>query len=145
MKIMVSCLLSLVALSIFAHDPESVTGENKEFSVDTNAIPWSLIPIPELDHQLPVKPLIQDAETGMSAMKIKYEAGFTNKWHTHNTGHGMYVLDGILNTHKGAFGPGEFVWFPEGERMFHGATDDNDVIFIFMTNKQFDIHYEANE
>ena len=27
-----------------------------------------------------------------------------------------YVLDGILKAHAGSFGPGSFVWFPEGWR-----------------------------
>ena len=111
-------------------------------SIDTNRVPWSHIPIPEIDHELPVKMLIDDPDTGMSVAKVKYVAGFTNPWHTHNCAHGMYVLDGILETHKGSFGPGEFVWFPEGERMFHGATTDNDVTFLFITNKAMDIHYE---
>jgi hypothetical protein len=31
------------------------------------------------------------------------------------------VLEGELVTHKGTFGPGSFVWFPEGEVMEHGA------------------------
>lgn len=114
-------------------------------SIDTNKMPWSYIPIPELNHQLPVKLLLDDPETGMSILKMKYTAGFTNAWHTHKCAHGMYVLDGTLNTHKGTFGPGEFVWFPEGERMFHGATEENDVIFLFITNKPFDIHFESVE
>lgn len=111
-------------------------------SVNTNKIPWMHMPMPELDHQLPIKILAADPETGMSVMKIKYEAGFTNTWHTHNCAHGMYVLDGILETSKGSFGPGEFVWFPEGERMFHGATKENGVTYLFITNKKFDINYE---
>jgi len=111
-------------------------------SVDTNKIPWMKKPIPELNHELPVKMLIDDPDTGMSVLKVKYEAGFTTTWHTHNCAHGMYVLDGILNTSKGQFGPGEFVWFPEGEKMFHGATDDNDCTYIFIINKPFDIHFE---
>lgn len=111
--------------------------------MNTNEIPWSLVPIPELGHQLPVKQLIDDPDTGMSILKIKYEAGFTNTWHTHHCAHGMYVLDGILNTSKGRFGPGEFVWFAEGERMFHGATEDNDAVFLFITNKPFDITFEG--
>lgn len=57
----------------------------------------------------------------------------------------MYVLDGKLNTSRGQFGPGEFVWFPEGERMFHGATGENDVIFLFIINKPFDIAFEPVE
>lgn len=111
-------------------------------SVNTNEIPWSFFPIPEMNHNLPIKMLISDRDTGMSVMKIKYEAGFTNLWHTHQCAHGMYVLDGVLETHKGMFGPGEFVWFPEGERMFHGATQENDVIFLFITNKPFNIEFE---
>lgn len=113
--------------------------------IDTNRIPWQKKPIPELNHELPFKLLINDPDTGMSVMKMKYEAGFTTTWHTHHCAHGMYVLEGILNTHKGSFGPGEFVWFPEGERMFHGATEDNDVTYLFIVNKPFDIHFEPQE
>lgn len=29
--------------------------------------------------------------------------------------------------------------------MLHGATDENDVTFLFITNKTFDIHYEHIE
>jgi hypothetical protein len=50
-------------------------------------------------------------------------------------------LDGILKTHAGSFGPGSFVWFPEGSQMEHGATQDNDVTFLFIANKPVDIHY----
>jgi quercetin dioxygenase-like cupin family protein len=116
--------------------------ENDGHTVNTNKVPWQKIPIPELNHELPVKMLIDDPDTGMSVMKVKYEAGFTTTWHTHHCAHGMYVLEGILNTHKGTFGPGEFVWFPEGERMFHGATDENDVTYLFIVNKPFDIQFE---
>lgn len=125
------------ALPLLAHEETTLP----EGAVDTNSIPWALVPIPELNHKLPVKPLFEDSETGASATKIKYQAGFTNTWHTHTTGHGMYVLDGVLNTHKGQFTPGQFVWFPAGEKMYHGATNDNDVIFIFITSKAFDIEY----
>jgi hypothetical protein len=53
----------------------------------------------------------------------------------------MYVLEGVLVTSAGNFGPGNFVWFPEGTTMFHGAQSDNDVTFLFITNKPFDIHF----
>ena len=132
-------LLISTALSAVADERALI---DEHFAVDTNEIPWIRVPIPELDHQLPLKPLFEDLRSGASASKLKYEAVFTNTWHSHSTGHGMYVLDGILRTNKGEYGPGEFVWFPEGERMFHGATEDNDVIFIFIINKHFDIHYE---
>ena len=68
-------------------------------SWDTHTMPWEIRHIDELDGDLAAKPLIEDPDTGMSVMKMKYFAGFTNEWHTHNCAHGMYVLDGILKTH----------------------------------------------
>jgi quercetin dioxygenase-like cupin family protein len=53
----------------------------------------------------------------------------------------MYVLEGRLVTHKGTFGPGTFVWFPEGEVMEHGASADGDTTVVFVTNKRFRIDY----
>ena len=77
-------------------------------SWDTNTMPWEIRHIDELDGDLAAKQLIEDPGTGMSVMKMKYFAGFTNEWHTHPCAHGMYVLDGILKTHAGSFGPGSF-------------------------------------
>ena len=82
-----------------------------------------------------------DPDTGMSVQMIRYEAGFTNPWHRHNCAHGIYILEGSLRTHQGTFGPGSFVWFPEGMLMEHGATDDAAVTTLFITNKPFDIRY----
>jgi hypothetical protein len=53
----------------------------------------------------------------------------------------MFVLEGTLVTHRGVFGPGSFVWFPEGEVMEHGASAEGDVIVVFITNKAFRIDY----
>ena len=53
----------------------------------------------------------------------------------------MFVLEGQLVTHKGTFGPGSFVWFPEGEVMEHGASAEGDVTVVFITNKPFRIDY----
>ncbi|MCZ0985437.1 cupin domain-containing protein [Streptomyces diastatochromogenes] len=81
--------------------------------------------------------------TGMEVLKVVYRAGFTNPWHTHNCAHGIYVLDGTLTTHQGDYPAGSFVWFPEGGTMTHGAGDDGDCTFLFITNKPFDIQYVA--
>jgi quercetin dioxygenase-like cupin family protein len=72
---------------------------------------------------------------------VRYPAGFTNTWHHHPCAHGMFVLEGTLVTHQGSFGPGNFVWFPEGMTMEHGATQTEDVTVLFLTNKRFEIHY----
>ena len=114
---------------------------NSVIKVDTNKIPWIDLVIPELGAVIKSKPCIIDDDTGMSVAKVCYPAGFTNVSHTHNCAHGMFVLDGILITSEGNFGPGEFVWFPEGQVMTHGAQTDNDVTFLFITNKPFDVNY----
>ncbi len=110
--------------------------------INTNKIPWSNIPMLNGKLNIPAKFLHVDSGTGMSILKMKYPAGFTNPWHTHDCAHGMYVLDGVLETNKGKFGPGEFIWFSELERMYHGASEENDVTFLFFTNKTFNIKYE---
>lgn len=112
---------------------------------DSSRMPWTTFLVPQTGAELPSKALFSDPDTGMQVMMLRYAAGFTNVWHTHSHAHGMYVLDGVLATHKGEFGPGNFVWFPEGGWMEHGATQDNDVTFLFITNKPFDIAYDGDE
>lgn len=110
-------------------------------SVDASRIPWDTLLVEQTGAKIPVKPLFSDPDTGMSVQIIRYAAGFTNIWHSHPCGHGMYVLDGILKTHQGEYGPGNWVWFPEGGWMEHGATEASDVTFLFITNKPFSICY----
>ena len=114
-------------------------------AVDTNTQEWIGFPIPQLGVELPAMPLIDDPDTGMQVMKLRYRAGWTNPWHTHPCAHGIYVLEGSLTTHQGTFGPGSFVWFPEGGIMEHGASADGDCTLLFITNKPFDIHYVDKE
>ena len=85
--------------------------------------------------------LHDDEDTGMMVRLITYPKGAVTPRHDHNCAHGMYVLKGTLRTNLGDFGPGSFVWFEEGEEMFHGAADDEAVETIFITNKAFDITY----
>ena len=113
--------------------------------VDTLSEQWQDFPVPAINANLEHVPLLNDPETGTMAVKMVYRAGFTNTWHTHPCGHGMYVLEGTLKTHQGNYGPGSFVWFPEGGTMEHGATEDGDCTFLFVTNKPFDIHHVGSE
>jgi quercetin dioxygenase-like cupin family protein len=108
---------------------------------DSRAMPWEDRFIPELGKTLFAKRFLEDPETGVTVRLVKYPAGFTNTWHTHPCAHGMFVLEGTLVTHGGSFGPGAFVWFPEGMTMQHGATQAEDVTVLFLTNKRFKIHY----
>ena len=110
--------------------------------IDAVSMPWESRWNETLGKTLYRKNLITDPDTGMEVRLVKYPAGVINKLHTHPCAHGMYVLEGNLVTHKGTFGPGSFVWFPEGMKMEHGATQTEDVTALFLTNKKFEIWYQ---
>ena len=114
-------------------------------AIDTNKLPWEEGFIEPTGRKIFRKTFFSDPETGMMVRIVKYPAGVINPAHIHHCGHGMYVLEGTLVTNKGTFGPGSFVWFPEGETMEHGAKADADVVALFITNKPFDIHYVDNK
>jgi quercetin dioxygenase-like cupin family protein len=110
-------------------------------AIDANSLPWEERFNEKIGRALYRKNLIEDPDTGMEVRLVRYPAGIINPLHTHHCAHGMYVLEGTLATNAGNYGPGCFVWFPEGLDMEHGATADADVTVLFITNKPFDIHY----
>lgn len=114
-------------------------------TLDTGKTPWEILPLHYINADLEKLSLHDDAETGMMVLKLVYRAGFTNPWHSHFCGHGFYVLDGILDTHQGQYGPGSWVWFPEGGVMYHGATKEQDCTVLFVTNKKFSIHFVGDK
>src|SRR5436305_12586411 len=111
------------------------------YAIDTAAQPWQERFNDKIGRALYRKDLYTDPQTGAEVRLVRYPAGVVNPRHTHPCGHGMYVLEGTLVTHKGAFGPGTFVWFPEGEVMEHGASAAGDVTGFFVTNKTFRMDY----
>jgi quercetin dioxygenase-like cupin family protein len=110
-------------------------------AIDAARLPWEERHSDAIGKAIFRKELFSDPDTGMLVRLVRYPAGVINPAHTHPCGHGMYVLEGTLVTHKGKFGPGCFVWFPEGEVMEHGASADSDVVVVFITNKPFRIDY----
>ena len=113
-------------------------------AIDVAAKPWEERFNEQAGKTLYRKELHRDPDTGMEVRLVRYPAGFTNPLHTHPCAHGMYVLEGTLVTREGRFGPGHYVWFPEGNVMEHGATAEEDVTVLFITNKPFEIHYVKN-
>jgi quercetin dioxygenase-like cupin family protein len=109
--------------------------------VDANGIPWAEVFNDKIGRALLRKELFTDPETGVMIRLVRYPAGVINPLHTYPCGHGMYVLEGDLVTNQGIFGPGTFVWFPEGAVMEHGASAAGDVTVLFVTNKAFRIDY----
>jgi quercetin dioxygenase-like cupin family protein len=116
-------------------------GDSQFFAIDTLKMAWEESFNEKIGKSLFRKELFSEPETGMLVRLVRYPAGVINPSHTHPCGHGMYVLEGNLVTHKGTFGPGSFVWFPEGEVMEHGASPEADVVVVFITNKPFRIDY----
>jgi quercetin dioxygenase-like cupin family protein len=114
---------------------------NEFFSVDTSEQPWEERYNEKIGKAILRKKLYTDPDTGAEVRLVRYPAGVVNPLHTHPCGHGLYVLEGQLVTHKGTFGSGTFVWFPEGEIMEHGASPEADVTVLFITNKRFRIDY----
>jgi quercetin dioxygenase-like cupin family protein len=111
------------------------------YAIDTNLVPWEERPNERIGRSLFRKVLYTDPDNGAEIRLVRYPAGVINPRHTHPCGHGMFVLEGRLVTHDGTYGPGTFVWFPEGSIMEHGASADGDVVVMFITNKAFRIDY----
>ena len=109
--------------------------------IDSTSLPWEERFNEKVGRALFRKNLIKDPDTGIEIRLVRYPAGVVNPLHTHPCAHGMFVLEGTLLTHQGRFGPGNFVWFPEGEKMEHGASAERDLVVLFMTNKPFEVHY----
>lgn len=114
---------------------------NVFYAINTQEVPWLERFNETIGRALFRKELYEDPESGMFVRLVRYPAGVINPGHTHPCGHGMFVLEGTLVTHRGSYGPGTFVWFPEGEVMEHGASPEGDVTVVFITNKTFRIDY----
>ena len=116
--------------------------QSKEFHPDN--MEWIEIFDEHMKKTIYDKRLVQpeDTDTGMMINFSKYPAGYYKTFHKHHCAHGIYVMKGILRTDKGEYGPGNFVWHPEGLSARHGATENEDCEFLFITNKPFDIYYE---
>lgn len=85
------------------------------------------------------KKMVSDEKTGMVVNVSHYPKGYRMGWHTHSCAHGIYVIEGAMDTNLGVVKQGEFVWWPAGEEMDHGATMTEACTFLFITNAPFDI------
>jgi quercetin dioxygenase-like cupin family protein len=75
-----------------------------------------------------VDPLIQaDAPARIFAANVTFEPGARTAWHTHPLGQTLIVTagGGLVQRWGGPIEqirPGDVVWFPPGEKHWHGAT-----------------------
>jgi quercetin dioxygenase-like cupin family protein len=87
------------------------------------------------------KTLLANTQNATGVDLLRYPAGVVTPIHTHPHGHGMYVLQGHLVTNHGTFDPGTFVWFPDGERIYHGAANDAETVVLFIRHEPFEINF----
>ena len=85
------------------------------------------------------KAMVTEPKTGMIVNVSYYPKGYRMGWHRHSCAHGMYIIKGAMQTNIGLVKQGEFVWFPADTEMDHGATMEEDCMFLFITNAPFDI------
>ena|SRR5438477_9780867 len=75
-----------------------------------------------------VDPLFQaPAPARAGAGKVTFEPGARTAWHTHPLGQTLIVIDGfgLVQRDGGSIEeirPGDIVWFPPGEKHWHGAS-----------------------
>jgi quercetin dioxygenase-like cupin family protein len=66
---------------------------------------------------------------------VTFEAGARTAWHTHPLGQTLIVTSGlgwvqIEGGSKEEIRPGDVIWFPPGEKHWHGATDTSPMTHI---------------
>jgi quercetin dioxygenase-like cupin family protein len=75
-----------------------------------------------------IDPLFQAPEPArVSAGKVTFEPGARTAWHTHPLGQTLIITSGLGWVQRDGgpieeVRPGDAVWFPPGERHWHGAT-----------------------
>lgn len=114
----------------------------KPRSVQVDKMKWEEVESPITGLKYLARTLSSKANgEGIDIFNLVYPKGYTTVWHTHNMSHGIYVLEGTLKTHEGLYGPGSFIWFPEGLLMQHGATDEEDCNMLFICTDEFNINF----
>ena len=88
-------------------------------------------------------PMVTDAKNGMIVNASRYPRGFFKPLHRHGCSHGIFVIEGMLRTDHGTYGPGTLGWHPAGCEAGHGSTEETDCLFLFIANKPFDIEFLA--
>jgi quercetin dioxygenase-like cupin family protein len=86
-----------------------------------------------------VDPLFQVGDpTRLSGGQVTFEAGARTMWHTHPLGQTLIVTSGLGWAQREGgpieeIRPGDVVWFPPGEKHWHGATATNAMTHIAIT------------
>lgn len=78
-----------------------------------------------------IDPLFQaPAPARVAAANVTFEPGARTAWHTHPLGQTLIVTSGVGRVQRWGgpveeINPGDVIWFPPGEKHWHGATPDS--------------------
>lgn len=88
-----------------------------------------------------IDPLFDQAEPArVSGASVTFEPGARTAWHTHPLGQTLIVTSGRGRAQRDGgpveeIGPGDVVWFPPGQRHWHGASPTTAVTHIAIQEK----------
>jgi quercetin dioxygenase-like cupin family protein len=73
--------------------------------------------------------------TAAKSVILTFEPGARTAWHTHPLGQTLYVLSGLGLAQRWGeelvtIRPGDTVWFPPGEKHWHGAAPGNTMAHV---------------
>ncbi|MFA5901360.1 MAG: cupin domain-containing protein [Hyphomicrobium sp.] len=75
-----------------------------------------------------IEPLVQaEAPARVVAARVTFQPGARTAWHTHPLGQTLIVIEGVCLAQRDGgpieeMRPGDVVWFPPGEKHWHGAS-----------------------
>ncbi|NHF74522.1 (R)-mandelonitrile lyase [Paracoccus xiamenensis] len=80
-------------------------------------------------------PFKTEAPARASGATVTFEPGARTAWHTHPLGQTLIVTSGKGRVQREGgpvedIGPGDIVWFPPGEKHWHGAAPDTAMTHI---------------
>jgi quercetin dioxygenase-like cupin family protein len=127
----------------FAQTPEghlSTTGRNQTLDIKRNGSrPSGKGPEAWFTGTVRVDPMFQVGDpTRISGGQVTFEPGARTMWHTHPLGQTLIVTSGLgwVQSEGGSIEeirPGDVVWFPPGEKHWHGATATTAMTHIAIT------------
>ncbi|MGV3532200.1 MAG: (R)-mandelonitrile lyase [Chthoniobacteraceae bacterium] len=83
-----------------------------------------------------IDPLFQaQSPARASGNTVTFEAGARTAWHTHPLGQTLIIMSGSGRVQRDGgpieeIHPGDVVWFPPGEKHWHGAASDDALVHI---------------
>jgi len=135
--------LAVAALAVFSTPAQSP--RQKSFSLQTQKLSWTPMPIQVIPPGLQQKLLHEHKEKSTMTALVRFPAGYREPRHYHTTcGHSLYVLRGRLESPEGPLAAGMFVYSAPHER--HGpflAREETELLFF--TDGPFDFFVDDPE